>query len=72
MTLYLIFILQPENDVISALMQQKYKNGERLAEHEIAHIMIALLMAGQHTSASTGTWALLRIAEHPEVGSVEL
>lgn len=49
-------------------MDQKYKNGEKLAEHQIAHIMIALLMAGQHTSASTGTWALLRIAENPEMG----
>ena len=49
-------------------MDQKYKNGEKLAEHQIAHIMIALLMARQHTSAATGTWALLRIAQHPEVG----
>ncbi|PAV21443.1 lanosterol 14-alpha-demethylase [Pyrrhoderma noxium] len=59
---------EDENDVIAALMDQKYKNGEKLAEHQIAHIMIALLMAGQHTSASTGTWALLRIAENPEIG----
>ncbi|PAV16228.1 lanosterol 14-alpha-demethylase [Pyrrhoderma noxium] len=56
-----------EHDMIAALMQQRYKNGRELGEREIAHIMIALLMAGQHTSSSTGTWTLLHLAEHPDV-----
>lgn len=29
-------------------------------------MMIALLMAGQHTSSATGSWALLRLASRPE------
>ena len=57
--------------MIAALMQQRYKNGRELGEREIAHIMIALLMAGQHTSSSTGTWTLLHLAEHPDVALVK-
>ncbi|KAJ1033819.1 hypothetical protein NDA16_000029 [Ustilago loliicola] len=56
-----------ENDMIAALMEQKYKNGRELSPVEIAHMMIALLMAGQHTSSATGSWALLRLASRPEI-----
>ncbi|KAG6900602.1 hypothetical protein C0993_007825 [Termitomyces sp. T159_Od127] len=56
-----------EPDMIEALMQQKYRGGKPLKDHEIAHIMIALLMAGQHTSSATGSWALLHIAANPEI-----
>ncbi|KAI5116400.1 hypothetical protein M0805_005868 [Coniferiporia weirii] len=59
---------ETEHDMVAALMQQRYKNGRELSEREIAHIMIALLMAGQHTSSTSGTWALLHIAGKPEVG----
>lgn len=58
--------------MIAALMQQKYRNGKVLNDREIAHMMIALLMAGQHTSSATGSWALLHIAANPKVGSVKL
>jgi sterol 14-demethylase len=54
--------------MIAALMQQKYRNGRLLNDREIAHMMIALLMAGQHTSSATGSWALLHIAANPEIG----
>ncbi len=53
--------------MIASLMNQKYRNGRALKDHEIAHIMIALLMAGQHTSSSTGSWSLLHIADRPDV-----
>lgn len=52
-------------------MNQKYKNGTPLKEHEVAHIMIALLMAGQHTSSATGSWTLLHIASDPKIGYVK-
>ncbi|CAL1716454.1 unnamed protein product [Somion occarium] len=58
---------QSEVDMIAALMDQKYRNGKILQDHEIAHIMIALLMAGQHTSSATGSWILLHLADKPEV-----
>jgi sterol 14-demethylase len=50
--------------MISALMDQKYRDGRPLRDHEIAHIMIALLMAGQHTSSASGSWALLHLAHN--------
>lgn len=56
--------------MISSLMTQKYRAGRLLKDHEIAHIMIALLMAGQHTSSSTGSWALLHIADRPDIAYV--
>jgi len=56
-----------DHDMIAALMHQHYKNGRELTEREIAHIMIALLMAGQHTSSATTAWAFLRLADNPDV-----
>ncbi|TFK27786.1 lanosterol 14-alpha-demethylase [Coprinopsis marcescibilis] len=58
---------ETEHDMIAALIEQTYRNGEYLKDHEIAHIMIALLMAGQHTSSATGSWTLLHLANNPEV-----
>lgn len=49
------------------LMDCKYKDGTQVPEHEIAGIMIALLMAGQHSSSSTISWILLRLASKPEL-----
>lgn len=56
-----------EHDMIASLMQQTYKNGRSLRDQEIAHIMIALLMAGQHTSSATLSWGMLRLASRPEI-----
>ncbi|KAG8695889.1 Lanosterol 14-alpha-demethylase, partial [Ceratobasidium sp. 423] len=56
-----------EHDMISALSLREYKDGSPLGDREIAHLMIALLMAGQHTSSSTGSWALLHLADRPDV-----
>jgi len=56
--------------MIESLMQQSYRNGKKLRDHEIAHMMITLLMAGQHTSSSSGSWAILHVAANPDVASV--
>ena len=53
--------------MIASLMNQHYRSGKILQDHEIAHIMIALLMAGQHTSSATGSWILLHLADRPDV-----
>lgn len=53
--------------MMAALTEQQYKSGEGLGERVVAHIMITLLMAGQHTSSSTAAWAFLRIAANPDV-----
>jgi cytochrome P450 len=55
------------HDMIWHLMECKYKDGTPVPNHEIAGIMIALLMAGQHSSSSTISWILLRLATKPEL-----
>jgi sterol 14-demethylase len=55
------------HDMIWHLMDCKYKDGTQVPEHEIAGIMIALLMAGQHSSSSTIAWILLRLAQNPHL-----
>jgi len=54
-------------DMITALISQSYRDGVALPDHEIAHLLIALLMAGQHTSSASGSWALLHIASRPDI-----
>ncbi len=55
---------------MNALRDQKYRSGRPVADSEIAHILIALLMAGQHTSQSTASWAILHIAHDPKLAYV--
>lgn len=56
-----------EDDMIWNLMRSEYKDGTSVPDDEIAHIMIGLLMAGQHTSSSVAAWILLRLATRPDV-----
>lgn len=52
---------------MNSLMKQRYRDGKQLPDHEIAHILIALLMAGQHTSSSSLAWTVLHIADRPDI-----
>ncbi len=54
-------------DIMSQLMRSTYKNGTPVPDYEIAHMMIALLMAGQHSSSSGGSWIMLRLASRPDI-----
>ena len=54
-------------DMVWNLMSCTYKNGTPIPDSEIAHMMIALLMAGQHSSSSTAAWIVLRLATCPEL-----
>ncbi|KZZ99010.1 cytochrome P450 51A [Moelleriella libera RCEF 2490] len=54
-------------DMIWHLMGCQYKNGQPVPDKEIAHMMITLLMAGQHSSSSASSWIMLRLASQPEV-----
>ncbi len=54
-------------DMIWNLMSSVYKNGTPIPDKEIAHMMIALLMAGQHSSSSTSAWIMLRLATRPDI-----
>jgi sterol 14-demethylase len=53
--------------MLAALETQTYKDGRPLRQREMAHIMIALLMAGQHTSSATSSWSILHLADRPDV-----
>ena len=55
------------DDMIWNLMSSIYKDGTPVPDNEVAHMMIALLMAGQHSSSSTIAWILLRLATRPEI-----
>ncbi|KAI9800627.1 MAG: Lanosterol 14-alpha-demethylase [Piccolia ochrophora] len=55
------------DDMIWNLMSCVYKDGRPVPDVEVAHMMIALLMAGQHSSSSTIAWILLRLASRPDI-----
>jgi len=54
-------------DIMFHLMNSTYKDGRAVPDVEIAHMMIALLMAGQHSSSSTSAWIMLRLAARPDI-----
>ncbi|KAK5107454.1 Sterol 14-alpha demethylase [Meristemomyces frigidus] len=56
-----------EEDMIWNLMNCTYKDGTPIPDREIAHMMIALLMAGQHSSSSTSSWIVIRLATKPGI-----
>ncbi|TQB75761.1 Lanosterol 14-alpha-demethylase [Monascus purpureus] len=55
------------DDMIWNFMSCKYKDGRPIPDKEIAHMMIALLMGGHHSSAATISYALLQLASHPAI-----
>ncbi|KAI8325003.1 lanosterol 14-alpha demethylase erg11, partial [Martensiomyces pterosporus] len=54
-------------DMLDVLMNSKYKSGKPLDDKQVGNMLIALLMAGQHTSAATTTWAIFNLAQNPDV-----
>ena len=54
-------------DMLWNLMRSVYKDGTPIPDTETAHMMIALLMAGQHSSSVTSSWIMLRLASEPNM-----
>ena len=54
-------------DMIWNLMNSVYKDGTPVPDPEIAHMMIGLLMAGQHSSSVASSWIMLHLAAQPEI-----
>ncbi|KAJ5329741.1 hypothetical protein N7452_010131 [Penicillium brevicompactum] len=54
-------------DMILNFMNSTYRDGTPIPDKEIAHMMITLLMAGQHSSSAISCWILLRLASEPEM-----
>ena len=55
------------NDLIWALMDSEYKDGTRMTDQEVASMMIAVLLAGQHSACSTVSWIMTWLAYHPHL-----
>ena len=60
-------ITQDSEDMLWTLMNSTYKDGTPVPDSEIAHMMIGLLMAGQHSSSVTSAWIMLHLAAQPEM-----
>ena len=56
---------QDSADMLWTLMSSTYKDGTPLPDEEIAHLMIALLMAGQHSTSVNTAWIMLHLAARP-------
>ncbi|OJJ43662.1 hypothetical protein ASPZODRAFT_146004 [Penicilliopsis zonata CBS 506.65] len=54
-------------DMIWNLMGCKYKDGQPIPDKEIAHMMIALLLGGHHSSSATISYAMLQMASNPAI-----
>ncbi|KAI8364766.1 cytochrome P450 [Radiomyces spectabilis] len=54
-------------DILQVLMDSTYKDGNDVPDHHIAGILTAALFGGQHTSATTSSWAVLELAARPDV-----
>ena len=56
--------------MMAALCGQQYKDGRAVTDREVAHMLTALLMAGQHTSSSSVAWTVMHLANSPAVAYV--
>ena len=54
-------------DMLWNLMTSDYKDGTPVPDTETAHMMIGLLMAGQHSSSVSSSWIMLHLAAQPEI-----
>lgn len=54
------------DDGLQALLEATYSDEQRLTAHEISGLLVAIMMAGHHTSAGTGTWAIVELLRNPQ------
>ena len=59
--------LNGSHDMLWALLDGRYKDGTQITDEEMANLMIALLMGGQHNTAASGTWVMLHLAHRPHL-----
>uniref|UniRef100_A0A060THG7 sterol 14alpha-demethylase n=1 Tax=Blastobotrys adeninivorans TaxID=409370 RepID=A0A060THG7_BLAAD len=57
-----------DRDLIDSIMKNGvYKDGVRMTDKQISHLLIGILMGGQHTSASTSAWFMLHLGERTDL-----
>jgi len=52
-------------DFLQTLMEARYADGTGFADEGITGMLVALIFAGQHTSAILGSWTGLLLLQHP-------
>jgi sterol 14-demethylase len=57
----------PPRDGLQILIESTYEDGSRVSAHELTGILIALVLAGHHTSAGTETWILIELLRRPDL-----
>lgn len=57
------------DDVLDALMKATYPDGKAVTDNEIAGMLVALTLAGQHTSNVTSTWLAIYALSDPKIMS---
>lgn len=58
---------ETSEDMLWNLMDSVYKDGTPVPDHETAHMMIGLLMAGQHNTSAASSWIMLHLADRPDI-----
>lgn len=59
-------INEERHDILQTLMECTYKDGSPVPAQEIVGLLVALLLAGQHTSNVTSTWLGLFLLNNPK------
>ena len=54
-----------EKDFLQALIDARYSNGRSLTHDEITGILLTIVFAGHHTSATLAAWSAIELAQNP-------
>jgi len=58
--------LEQRDDVLSMLVAARHEDGSPMSDEEIRDELLTLLVAGHETTATSLSWAVERLARHPE------
>jgi len=53
-----------DHDMLQGLLDSRYRDGRGTTEAEVTGLLVALLFAGHHTSATVTTWTAARLLRH--------
>lgn len=56
----------PPRDGLQILMESKYEDGSSISSNELTGVLVALILAGHHTSAGTTVWCLVEMLRNPQ------
>ncbi len=56
---------KPEDDLLQALIQGRYKDGRALTHDELTGLILTVVFAGHHTSAALSAWTVIELLRNP-------